>query len=70
MHGNTEKAAVRGGTQGWERGWRAAAAKIGLWHRRLSTRRALRELESHRLGDIGLTDRDRRREGGKWFWQA
>ena len=57
-------------TRGWEPGWRAAIAILRLWHRRLRTRHNLRELESHHLGDIGLTERDRRREGAKWFWQV
>ncbi len=51
------------------RGWRAVAAKISHWHRRIATRRSLRELEARRLTDIGLTEQDRRRESAKWFWQ-
>ena len=62
--------ALSGRAQGWDPGWRAAIALLRLWHRRLRTRHSLRELESHHLGDIGLTERDRRREGAKWFWQA
>jgi uncharacterized protein YjiS (DUF1127 family) len=61
--------ALRGRTQGWKPCLRAAIAQIRLWHRRLRTRHALRELEPHRLADIGLTEPDRRRECGKWFWQ-
>jgi uncharacterized protein YjiS (DUF1127 family) len=61
---------ARGCGWGWAHGLGAAAAKIRLWHRRFRTRHSLREMESHRLGDIGLTEQDRRREGAKWFWQA
>jgi uncharacterized protein YjiS (DUF1127 family) len=61
--------ALRGRAQGWGPGLRVAIATIRLWRRRLRTRRSLRELEVHHLADIGLTESDRRREGGKWFWQ-
>lgn len=66
--------ALRGRAQGWgpglHPGLRSAIATIRLWHRRLRTRHSLRKLDSHHLADIGLTERDRRHEGGKWFWQG
>jgi uncharacterized protein YjiS (DUF1127 family) len=40
-----------------------------VWSRRSNTRRHLRELDAHRLADIGLTGPERRRECAKWFWQ-
>jgi uncharacterized protein YjiS (DUF1127 family) len=45
-------------------------ALIVLWVRRHRTRRHLRELENHRLADIGLSPDERRRECAKWFWHA
>jgi uncharacterized protein YjiS (DUF1127 family) len=35
----------------------------------MSTRVALHELEPHLLADIGKTEKERRRECAKWFWQ-
>lgn len=69
MHGSTIEITANDGSQGWRAGVRAAIAKLKFWHRRITTRRALRELELHRLGDVGLSEHDRRRECGKWFWQ-
>ena len=69
MQNDQQQTVVRERAWGWERGLRAAVAKLLVWHRRLRTRRDLRELETHRLGDIGLTERDRRREAAKWFWR-
>ncbi|MDE1168646.1 MAG: DUF1127 domain-containing protein [Pseudomonas sp.] len=39
-----------------------------MWHR-LTTRRALRELDADQLKDIGLTPRQAYREGVKPFWR-
>jgi uncharacterized protein YjiS (DUF1127 family) len=47
----------------------AAMTTFMLWLRRSITRRHLRRLEDHRLADVGLSEKDRRRECGKWFWQ-
>jgi uncharacterized protein YjiS (DUF1127 family) len=46
-----------------------AAATITLWLRRARTRADLRELDAHRLADIGVTEAERARECAKWFWQ-
>ncbi len=48
----------------------AVISAIGLWLRRSRTRRDLRALEMYRLTDIGLSERQRADECGKWFWQA
>ena len=40
------------------------------WAMRYRTRRALGELEAHRLADIGKTTEEARRECTKPFWQA
>ncbi|MDO9412126.1 MAG: DUF1127 domain-containing protein [Pseudolabrys sp.] len=42
---------------------------LTLWLRRITTRRQLRALEAHRLADVGLTERQRRDECAKWFWE-
>jgi uncharacterized protein YjiS (DUF1127 family) len=70
MQNTRQRTAGHAHTRGWDPGWRVAVALLRLWHRRLRTRHSLRELESHHLGDIGLSERDRRREGAKWFWQT
>jgi uncharacterized protein YjiS (DUF1127 family) len=46
-----------------------ARAIVAIWRRRMSTRAALRELDGHLLADIGRTEKERRRECAKWFWQ-
>jgi uncharacterized protein YjiS (DUF1127 family) len=46
-----------------------AGAVVAIWRRRMSTRVALHELEPHLLADIGKTEKQRRRECAKWFWQ-
>jgi uncharacterized protein YjiS (DUF1127 family) len=43
--------------------------KARIWSRRSKTRRHLRELDAHRLADIGLIEIERCRESAKWFWQ-
>ncbi len=56
-----------------ERGAIAAhglTALLRLWWRRARTRRALRLLDDHLLVDIGRSEKERRRECAKWFWQA
>ncbi|MCC7016467.1 MAG: DUF1127 domain-containing protein [Rhodospirillales bacterium] len=45
----------------------SAVIMLGLWRRRHRTRRALREIDAHRLADIGRADAERRRECAKWF---
>lgn len=47
----------------------AVAGTLALWLRRMSTRRALRELDRRQLADIGRTEAERRVECAKWFWQ-
>ena len=56
-----------------ERGVIAAhdlTALLLLWWRRAHTRRALRQLDDGLLLDIGRSEKERRRECAKWFWQA
>ena len=48
----------------------AVRARAGLWLQRIATRRRLRELDARELEDIGCTERERRCEGAKRFWQA
>jgi uncharacterized protein YjiS (DUF1127 family) len=48
---------------------RAAGETITAWAIRHGTRRALAELERHRLLDIGKTPEEARREAAKPFWQ-
>ncbi|EHM01799.1 hypothetical protein HMPREF9946_01866 [Acetobacteraceae bacterium AT-5844] len=43
---------------------------LALWHRRGSTRAALRELPPERLRDIGLTEMDAAREAARPFWKG
>ena len=47
----------------------AYASTLAVWLRRARTRRHLRVLEAHRLADIGVTEKQRRDECAKWFWQ-
>jgi uncharacterized protein YjiS (DUF1127 family) len=47
----------------------AAISALRLWWQRATTRRALQQLEAPQLDDIGLTERERRSECAKWFWQ-
>jgi uncharacterized protein YjiS (DUF1127 family) len=42
---------------------------IRFWMARSAQRRALSQLEPHRLKDIGLTQEDVERECSKAFWQ-
>jgi uncharacterized protein YjiS (DUF1127 family) len=49
--------------------WRAAISVLRRWWQRATTRRALQDLQAPQLDDIGLTERDRKRESTKWFWQ-
>lgn len=46
------------------------AETIGRWLRHSRTRRSLRALETHRLTDVGLSERQRDAECRKWFWQT
>src|ERR1700756_5507800 len=50
--------------------WRASRAKARIWLRRIKTRRQQHALDVRRLEDIGLTERECRREGAKWFWRV
>jgi len=50
--------------------WAAALrSTIAIWRRRVATRRALHEVETWRLSDIGCSEAERRVECAKWFWQ-
>jgi uncharacterized protein YjiS (DUF1127 family) len=49
--------------------WRTALSVPRLWWKRAATRRALHRLQARDLEDVGLTERDRRHECAKWFWQ-
>lgn len=49
------------------RAWRET---LSSWFRRARTRRALAELDAHRLDDIGLDPQCRARECAKRFWEA
>jgi uncharacterized protein YjiS (DUF1127 family) len=51
-------------------GTRTNLANVGIWFRRLKTRRRLQELDARELADVGITERERRRECAKWFWQV
>jgi len=55
-----------------ERRVRSAPSGLGfwglMWHR-LTTRKALLELDADQLRDIGLTAREARQEGIKPFWR-
>jgi len=53
-----------------QRIWRASLAKARIWLRRIETRRQLHALDARRLEDIGLTERLRKHECAKWFWQV
>jgi uncharacterized protein YjiS (DUF1127 family) len=53
----------------WLRIMPMARAIVAIWHRRVSTRATLRELEPHLLADIGKTKKERSAECAKWFWQ-
>jgi uncharacterized protein YjiS (DUF1127 family) len=48
--------------------WRTLR-RLVLWQRHWVTRRALADLEAHRLKDIGLTEAERRTECAKLFWK-
>lgn len=50
----------------FKRFWRTVA----LWHERARQRRALAELPSELLKDIGVSRADAAREAGKPFWKA
>jgi len=50
--------------------WRQASATMHAWAVRHATRRALAELDSHRLADIGKTAAQARHEAAKPFWRA
>jgi uncharacterized protein YjiS (DUF1127 family) len=47
----------------------AYVALLATWWRRAATRRILREIEPHRLADIGITEAERSRKCAMWFWQ-
>lgn len=49
---------------------RQFAALLALWHRRATTRAALRELPPERLRDIGLSPPDAAREAARPFWEG
>lgn len=57
--------------QGYSLVKRDAKALFGLllhWDQRARDRKALREMEQHRLDDIGVSRRSALREGSKPFW--
>ncbi len=46
-----------------------AHGTVGVWLRRVKTRRQLGDLSARDLADIGRSERERQIECGKWFWQ-
>ena len=50
--------------------WRASLPKAWIWLRRIKTRRQQHALDVRRLEDIGLTERECRCKGAKWFWRV
>ncbi|WP_167767172.1 DUF1127 domain-containing protein [Jannaschia formosa] len=52
------------------RGLAALAQVVATWEMRAATRRALREMDPLRYGDIGLTTAEVLREVEKPFWTA
>lgn len=46
------------------------ASLLREWRIRARGRRALLELDDHRLADIGISRSDAREEAGKPFWKA
>jgi uncharacterized protein YjiS (DUF1127 family) len=50
--------------------WRASLETARIWLRRIKTRKQLHALDVRRLEDIGLTERECRREAAKWFWRV
>jgi uncharacterized protein YjiS (DUF1127 family) len=48
----------------------ASLGWIDLWWRRHRTRQALRDLDPHRLADIGLNEEQRTAECVKPFWRG
>jgi uncharacterized protein YjiS (DUF1127 family) len=43
---------------------------LALWHRRASSRTALRDLPPERLRDIGVMEMDAAREAARPFWEG
>lgn len=43
---------------------------LALWHRRASSRTALRDLPPERLRDISVTEMDAAREAARPFWEG
>jgi uncharacterized protein YjiS (DUF1127 family) len=70
--------AARAQAAGMAKAWQALAAaciranvtNAKVWLRRSRTRRRLKQLDAWELADVGLSECRRRRECGKWFWQA
>jgi uncharacterized protein YjiS (DUF1127 family) len=70
--------AARAQAAGMAQAWQAVATECirtnvtnaKIWLRRSTTRRDLHQLDTRALADVGLTERRRRRECAKWFWQA
>jgi len=52
------------------RGLVALAQVVSTWEMRLATRRALRDMDPLRYGDLGLTTAEVLREVEKPFWSA
>ena len=45
-------------------------ARMMLWHQRSVERRRLRELSPDQLFDIGVNEKDARREASRWPWDG
>ena len=69
VRGRVERSgeAFRSGVDAW---LRRCGAVLGTWMARARQRRALRELDSRLLDDVGLTRAHVRRECAKPFWIA
>jgi uncharacterized protein YjiS (DUF1127 family) len=53
----------------WRETWRSVLAYVSRCHARPHQRRALIELDDHKLADIGVSRREAVREAQKFFWQ-
>lgn len=45
-------------------------ARLAMWRERMSSRKALKELDDRMLRDIGITARDARIESARPFWNG
>ncbi len=42
---------------------------LQIWLRNHTTRKTMRRLTTDQLADVGITQKEARTEGRKWFWQ-